>query len=89
MNIKFRLAEEGELEEGAARGHTLQFLLEKGEVLLEEEEEEEDEGGKEDSGRGGTKPCTPPGGGSVSACVETPGHAPPPARSPSQTEAGP
>ncbi|XP_067106505.1 ER degradation-enhancing alpha-mannosidase-like protein 3 isoform X2 [Osmerus mordax] len=90
MNIKFRLAEEGELEEGAARGHTLQFLLEKGEVLLEEEEEEEDEeGGKEDSGRGETKPCTPPGGGSVSPCVETPGHAPPPAHRPSRTEAGP
>uniref|UniRef100_A0A8C8MJ41 alpha-1,2-Mannosidase n=1 Tax=Oncorhynchus tshawytscha TaxID=74940 RepID=A0A8C8MJ41_ONCTS len=38
MNIKFRLAEEGELEEGEARGPTLKFLLEKGEVVLEEEE---------------------------------------------------
>ncbi|XP_038820756.1 ER degradation-enhancing alpha-mannosidase-like protein 3 isoform X1 [Salvelinus namaycush] len=41
MNIKFRLAEEGELEdgeEGEARGPTLQFVLEKGEVVLEEEE---------------------------------------------------
>uniref|UniRef100_A0A673Y8D1 alpha-1,2-Mannosidase n=1 Tax=Salmo trutta TaxID=8032 RepID=A0A673Y8D1_SALTR len=36
MNIKFRLAEEG--EEGEARGPTLQFVLEKGEVVLEEEE---------------------------------------------------
>ncbi|KAK6305195.1 hypothetical protein J4Q44_G00239750 [Coregonus suidteri] len=38
MNIKFRLAEEGELGEGEARGPTLQFFLEKGEVVLEEEE---------------------------------------------------
>uniref|UniRef100_A0A8C7LCT1 alpha-1,2-Mannosidase n=1 Tax=Oncorhynchus kisutch TaxID=8019 RepID=A0A8C7LCT1_ONCKI len=38
MNIKFRLAEEGELEDGEARGPTLQFVLEKGEVVLEEEE---------------------------------------------------
>ena len=87
MNIKFRLAEEGELEEGSARGHTLQFLLEKGEVLLEEEEEEEEEG--EEEGRGEAKPCTPPGGGSVSPCMETPGHAPPPAHSPGQPEEGP
>uniref|UniRef100_A0A8C7HX76 alpha-1,2-Mannosidase n=1 Tax=Oncorhynchus kisutch TaxID=8019 RepID=A0A8C7HX76_ONCKI len=38
MNIKFRLAEEGELEKGEARGPTLKFVLEKGEVVLEEEE---------------------------------------------------
>ncbi|XP_022624381.1 ER degradation-enhancing alpha-mannosidase-like protein 3 isoform X4 [Seriola dumerili] len=38
MNIKLRLAEEGELEEGAARGPTLEFVLEKDEVLLQEEE---------------------------------------------------
>ncbi|KAF7669544.1 hypothetical protein LDENG_00155430 [Lucifuga dentata] len=42
MNIKLRFAEEGELEEGAARGPTLEFILEKGEMLLEEEEVEED-----------------------------------------------
>ena len=40
MNIKLRLAEEGELEEGAARGPTLEFVLEKEEVLLKEEVEE-------------------------------------------------
>lgn len=38
MNIKLRLAEEGELDEGAARGPTLEFVLEK-EVLVKEEEE--------------------------------------------------
>ena len=37
MNIKLRLAEEGELEGGAARGPTLEFVLEKEEELLEEE----------------------------------------------------
>ncbi|XP_028274016.1 ER degradation-enhancing alpha-mannosidase-like protein 3 [Parambassis ranga] len=41
MNIKLRLAEEGELEEGPARGPTLEFILENEEVLLKEEEEEE------------------------------------------------
>ncbi len=41
MNIKLRLAEERELEEGAARGPTLEFVLEKEEVLLKEEQEEE------------------------------------------------
>ncbi|KAM6975131.1 LOW QUALITY PROTEIN: ER degradation-enhancing alpha-mannosidase-like protein 3 [Tautogolabrus adspersus] len=41
MNIKLRLAEEGELEEGAARGPTLEFFLEKEQLLLKEEEEEE------------------------------------------------
>lgn len=40
MNIKLRLAEEGELEDGAAGGPTLEFVLEKEEVLLKEEEEE-------------------------------------------------
>lgn len=43
MNIKLRLAEEGELEEGASRGPTLEFVLEKQEVLLKEEEEEDEE----------------------------------------------
>lgn len=38
MNIKFRLAEEGELEEGPAGRPTLELVLEKEEVLLEEEE---------------------------------------------------
>lgn len=41
MNIKLRLAEEGELEGGAARGPTLEFVLEKEEVLLKEEEGDE------------------------------------------------
>lgn len=41
MNIKLRLAEEGELEEGASRGPTLEFVLEKEEVFLKEEEEAE------------------------------------------------
>ncbi|XP_020493755.2 ER degradation-enhancing alpha-mannosidase-like protein 3 isoform X1 [Labrus bergylta] len=41
MNIKLRLAEEGELDEGAARGPTLEFFLEKEQLLLKEEEEEE------------------------------------------------
>ncbi|XP_035465076.1 ER degradation-enhancing alpha-mannosidase-like protein 3 isoform X2 [Scophthalmus maximus] len=45
MNIKLRLAEEGELEEGAARGPTLEFVLGKEGVLLKEEEEEEPQGG--------------------------------------------
>uniref|UniRef100_A0A7N8WWJ6 alpha-1,2-Mannosidase n=1 Tax=Mastacembelus armatus TaxID=205130 RepID=A0A7N8WWJ6_9TELE len=44
MNIKLRLAHEGELEEGADRGPTLEFVLEKEEVLLKEEEEEEPSG---------------------------------------------
>ncbi|KAG7223889.1 hypothetical protein INR49_015145 [Caranx melampygus] len=39
MNIKLRLAEEGELEEGAASGPTLEFVLKKDGVLLKEEEE--------------------------------------------------
>lgn len=43
MNIKLRLAEEGEHEEGTARGPTLEFALEKEEVLLKEEEVEEEE----------------------------------------------
>lgn len=37
MNIKLRLAEEGELEAGAAIGPTLEFVLKKEGVLLEEE----------------------------------------------------
>ncbi len=41
MNIKLRLAEEEELEGGAGRGPTLEFVLEKEEVLLKEEEEDE------------------------------------------------
>lgn len=41
MNIKLRLAEEGELEEGASRGPTLEFILGKEEVLLKVEDEEE------------------------------------------------
>ncbi|CAJ1070871.1 ER degradation-enhancing alpha-mannosidase-like protein 3 isoform X2 [Xyrichtys novacula] len=40
MNIKLRLAEEGELD-GAGRGPTLEFVLEKEHLLLKEEEEEE------------------------------------------------
>uniref|UniRef100_A0A672IZ48 alpha-1,2-Mannosidase n=1 Tax=Salarias fasciatus TaxID=181472 RepID=A0A672IZ48_SALFA len=40
MNIKLRLAEEGELEDGAARVPTLEFVLENDEVLLKEEVEE-------------------------------------------------
>ncbi|CAL8387186.1 unnamed protein product [Boreogadus saida] len=43
VNIKFRLAGEGE----AAEGPTLEFVLEKGEMLLEEEEEEEEQGEEE------------------------------------------
>uniref|UniRef100_A0A8C4GDY8 alpha-1,2-Mannosidase n=1 Tax=Dicentrarchus labrax TaxID=13489 RepID=A0A8C4GDY8_DICLA len=38
MNIKLRLAEEGELDEGEERGPTLEFVLEKEEVLFKEEE---------------------------------------------------
>lgn len=38
MNIKLRLAEEEELEEGAAGGPTLEFVFEKEGVLLKEEE---------------------------------------------------
>lgn len=41
MNIKLRLAEEEELEEGAAGGPTLEFVFEKDGVLLKEEEEED------------------------------------------------
>ncbi|XP_017265894.1 ER degradation-enhancing alpha-mannosidase-like protein 3 isoform X1 [Kryptolebias marmoratus] len=37
MNIKLRLTEEGELEEKAAKGPTLEFVLENEEVLSEEE----------------------------------------------------
>ncbi|CAL8321187.1 unnamed protein product [Lota lota] len=39
MNVKFRLAGEG----GVAEGPTLEFVLEKGEMLLEEEEQVEEE----------------------------------------------
>lgn len=39
MNIKLRLAEEEELEEGAAGGPTLEFVFEKDGVLLKEEED--------------------------------------------------
>uniref|UniRef100_A0A8C7LMN7 alpha-1,2-Mannosidase n=1 Tax=Oncorhynchus kisutch TaxID=8019 RepID=A0A8C7LMN7_ONCKI len=48
---RFRLAEEGELEDGEARGPTLQFVLEKGEVVLEEEEY------KQQGDRDCTVPC--------------------------------
>ncbi|XP_034403388.1 ER degradation-enhancing alpha-mannosidase-like protein 3 isoform X1 [Cyclopterus lumpus] len=41
MNIKLRLADEEELEDGSARGPTLEFVLEKQEMFLKEEEEEE------------------------------------------------
>uniref|UniRef100_A0A673B731 alpha-1,2-Mannosidase n=1 Tax=Sphaeramia orbicularis TaxID=375764 RepID=A0A673B731_9TELE len=37
MNIKLRLAEEEELDEGATRGPTLELVLEKGEVLIGED----------------------------------------------------
>ena len=40
MNIKLRLAEEGELEDGAARGPTLEFVLEKDGMILKEVEQE-------------------------------------------------
>ncbi|KAM8828061.1 ER degradation-enhancing alpha-mannosidase-like protein 3 isoform 2-T2 [Spinachia spinachia] len=43
MNIKLRLAEEGELEHGPATGPTLEFVLENQELFLKEEEEEEEE----------------------------------------------
>ncbi|XP_060930193.1 ER degradation-enhancing alpha-mannosidase-like protein 3 [Limanda limanda] len=39
MNIKLRLSEEGELEDGEARGPTLEFILDKEELLLQEEDE--------------------------------------------------
>ncbi|KAM3874362.1 ER degradation-enhancing alpha-mannosidase-like protein 3 [Diretmus argenteus] len=65
MNIKFRLAEEGELEDGAVRGPILEFVLEKGEVLLEEEEEEEELRGQQQfcttaSENDSTEPCSAP-----------------------------
>lgn len=41
INIKLRLAEEGDLAEGTARGPTLEFVLENEELLLKEEEDEE------------------------------------------------
>ncbi|KAM9820532.1 ER degradation-enhancing alpha-mannosidase-like protein 3 [Neosynchiropus ocellatus] len=40
MNLKFRLSEEGEAEEGATKRPTLEFVLEKDGLLLKEEEEE-------------------------------------------------
>ncbi|XP_069559658.1 ER degradation-enhancing alpha-mannosidase-like protein 3 isoform X2 [Brachyistius frenatus] len=49
VNIKLRLAEEGELEAGEATGTTLEFVLENEEVFLKEEEEEEELGGKRQS----------------------------------------
>lgn len=49
MNIKLRLAEEGESGEGAARGPTLEFVLERGEMLLEEEEVEDELKGERQS----------------------------------------
>ncbi|MEQ2278746.1 ER degradation-enhancing alpha-mannosidase-like protein 3 [Ameca splendens] len=47
MNIKLRLREEGEPEERAARGPTLEWVLENKEVLLNEEGEEELSGKQE------------------------------------------
>lgn len=41
MNLKLRLAEEGEMEGGAASGRTLEFVLENDEVLLKDEGVEE------------------------------------------------
>lgn len=41
MNIKLRLTEDGELEDKAARGPTLEFVLENEEMLNHEEGEEE------------------------------------------------
>ncbi|XP_070787233.1 ER degradation-enhancing alpha-mannosidase-like protein 3 [Enoplosus armatus] len=66
MNIKLRLAEEGELEDGAARGPTLEFVLEKEEVLLKEEDEDELRGQRqsqqqlctEAAGNDRTEPCS-------------------------------
>uniref|UniRef100_A0AAQ4R1B1 alpha-1,2-Mannosidase n=1 Tax=Gasterosteus aculeatus aculeatus TaxID=481459 RepID=A0AAQ4R1B1_GASAC len=58
MNIKLRLAEDGELEDGPARGPTLEFVLENQELFLKEEEEEEEEPGgpqKPQQGQFGSK----------------------------------
>lgn len=41
MNLKLCLAEEGEMEGGAASGRTLEFVLENDEVLLKDEGVEE------------------------------------------------
>lgn len=41
MNLKLHLAEEGEMEGGAASGRTLEFVLENDEVLLKDEGVEE------------------------------------------------
>lgn len=41
MNLKLRLAEEGEMEGGAASGRTLEFVLENDEVLLKDQGVEE------------------------------------------------
>ncbi|XP_029506756.1 ER degradation-enhancing alpha-mannosidase-like protein 3 [Oncorhynchus nerka] len=77
MNIKFRLAEEGELEEGEARGPTLKFVLEKGEVVLEEEEYRE----QGDS-------CLTPGGAHV-LCSYGQTAASPPSHSPNDPNTDP
>uniref|UniRef100_UPI0037E9A452 ER degradation-enhancing alpha-mannosidase-like protein 3 n=1 Tax=Semicossyphus pulcher TaxID=241346 RepID=UPI0037E9A452 len=63
MNIKLRLAEEGELEEGADTSTTLEFVLEKEQLLLKEEEEEEKHGGQQQTcteakGTDRTEPCS-------------------------------
>lgn len=56
MNIKLRLAEEEELEEGAAGGPTLEFVFEKEGVLLKEEEQQQFCTKATDNDR--TEPCS-------------------------------
>ncbi|XP_037548301.1 ER degradation-enhancing alpha-mannosidase-like protein 3 [Nematolebias whitei] len=63
MNIKLRLTEEGELEEKASRGPTLEFVLENEEVLIreaggEEELREQQQVCSQAAEDGRTEPCS-------------------------------
>lgn len=73
MNIKFRLAEEGEMEEGGAttRGPTLEFVLEKGEMVLEEVEELRGGEGPSQQQEEEQRCTAAPGGGSTEPRSDT------------------
>lgn len=58
MNIKFRLREEGEPEQRAVEGPTLELVLENDELLLKGEGKEEPSGKQQVCTQGRTEPCS-------------------------------
>lgn len=58
MNIKFRLREEGELEQRSVQGPTLELVLENDELLLKREGQEEPSGKQQVCTQGRTEPCS-------------------------------